>query len=436
MTLRSYSVHRETGQKWFPRIPDHWSSPPLYLRYQIELGKMLDTQRIKGESLLLYLRNTDVQWDRINVDELPTMDISPNEYARYTLRYGDLLVCEGGEVGRAAMWTDQLPLCAYQKALHRVRPLCANELPRFLYYTMSFAASTGMFIAQGNPNTIPHLTGEALRLYRLPCPPAAEQAAIVAFLDRETAKIDALVAEQERLISLLREKRQAVISHAVTKGLNPDAPRKASGVEWLGEVPAHWKMQRLTEISTFIPGKAHEPFLDDDGPFVYVSSRFVSTGGVSRRFCLQNLTPACFGDSLLVMSDLPNGRALAKCFFVADDLPYAVNQRVCILRPLDVVPKYLAYLVDRNPEFLQHNDGMNQTHLSNGDILKPRFPMPPKDEQLRAVEFLDAQLSTIDELVEHANALTQVILERRFALISAAVTGQIDVRHLTAADAA
>jgi len=131
----------------------------------------------------------------------------------------------------------------------------------------------------------------------------------------------------------------------------------------------------------------------------------------------------------MVMSDLPNGRALAKAFFVGDDGAYAVNQRVCILRPFSVLPKYLYYLLDRNPEFLRHDDGINQTHLSNAEFLKPQFPFPALDEQQAIAEFLDSELAKLSGLTAEAQRAIDLLQERRTALISAAVTGQIDVRN-------
>ena len=154
-----YPAYRDSGIDWLGNVPEHWRIPPLYAAYSVELGKMLDAKRITGEHLLPYVRNTDVQWDRVNIDDLPEMDIRPDEYARFTMIDGDLLVCEGGEVGRAAIWKAQPTPYAYQKAIHRLRPRSEeSQYPRFLYYVMRFAASTGIFVSAGNPNTIPHLT--------------------------------------------------------------------------------------------------------------------------------------------------------------------------------------------------------------------------------------------------------------------------------------
>ncbi len=201
---------------WLGDIPAHWGIPPLYTRYSIELGKMLDEARIVGHALVPYLRNIDVQWDHINLEDLPEMDIEDTERERFTIRAGDLLVCEGGEVGRAAIFSGRNEITGYQKALHRMRPLNRHEDPRFMFYILAWASSQGVFMAQGNPNTISHLTGEKLRRYRFPQPPFLEQVAIAAYLDKQTAKLDALVAKVESAIERLQEYRTALMTAAVT----------------------------------------------------------------------------------------------------------------------------------------------------------------------------------------------------------------------------
>lgn len=207
---------KDSGIEWLGDIPKHWATPTLNSRYSTELGKMLDEKRMSGVHLIPYLRNVDVQWDAINLDSLPEMDIHENEYARYTVLTGDVLVCEGGEVGRAAIVGPLPGTYGFQKALHRLRPrVGSSESTRYLFYTFAYAAFTGVFQTAG-VSTIAHLTGEQLRRYRFPMPPLAEQVAISAWLDREDAGLKLLTAEAQRAIDLLQERRTALISAAVT----------------------------------------------------------------------------------------------------------------------------------------------------------------------------------------------------------------------------
>ncbi len=207
---------KDCGVEWLGEIPAHWEVAALRYRYEQSLGKMLDTKRITGDHLVPYLRNVDVQWDNINSSDLPSMDIRAHEIERFTVRPGDLLVCEGGEAGRCAIWQGDLDPCGYQKALHRLRPLTrGRERPRFLYYTLAAAVARGAF-ADGQGSTIAHLTGDMLRAHRFPFPLTAEQHAIANFLDCETARIDAMIAKVNQAIEHLNEYRTALISAAVT----------------------------------------------------------------------------------------------------------------------------------------------------------------------------------------------------------------------------
>ena len=144
------------------------------------------------------------------------MDFTPTDREKFVLEPGDLLVCEGGEVGRCAVWQGEIKECYYQKALHRVRPWSDKDNARFLYYVMCAVAKRGVFIAQGNPNTIDHLTAEKLRRYRFPFPPKHEQEAICRYLDSIEARITTTIGTITKQIDRLREYRQALISAAVT----------------------------------------------------------------------------------------------------------------------------------------------------------------------------------------------------------------------------
>ncbi|MXY43429.1 MAG: restriction endonuclease subunit S [Dehalococcoidia bacterium] len=219
---------KPSGFEWLGDVPEHWAVAPLYTRYSVDLGKMLKEDRTRGDHLVSYLRNVDVQWDQINFDDLPQIDIGPAEFERYTVLPGDLLVCEGGEVGRAAIVPECDEPFAYQKALHRLRPKKA-ENPRFMFYMLRFAVAQGIFQAGGNPNTILHLTGEMLRRYRFPQPPHEEQAVIAAFLDHEMERLDGLASEVETAIERLQEYRTALITAAVTGKIDVRESATTSG---------------------------------------------------------------------------------------------------------------------------------------------------------------------------------------------------------------
>lgn len=208
---------KDSGIEWLGRIPAHWDIAPIWTRYEVMLGKMLDEKRITGNQLAPYLRNVDVQWDRINICDLPEMDFSSEDRQRCSLKNGDLLVCEGGEIGRAAVWKSEIEECYFQKALHRLRPIKpAKDEPRYMFYILRWAAKSAIFSANGNPNTIEHLTADKLKKHRFAYPPITEQTSIAKYLDQESTRIDALRTKVESAIDRLKEYRAALISAAVT----------------------------------------------------------------------------------------------------------------------------------------------------------------------------------------------------------------------------
>ena len=211
---------KQSNIEWLGEVPEHWNIAALRHRYQQSLGKMLDSSRITGEHLVPYLRNVDIQWDMINIANLPLMDIRPFEIGRYTVQTGDLLVCEGGETGRCAIWDGSVEVCGYQKALHRLRPVSSDQdSARFLYYAFRVAANRGAF-KDGKESTIAHLTGEKIRSHRFAFPPLEEQLSIVKFLDIQVKKISRLISIERRLIDLLGEYRTRLISDVVTGKLD------------------------------------------------------------------------------------------------------------------------------------------------------------------------------------------------------------------------
>lgn len=203
-----------TGWQWLPSIPDRWTVGPVYGYFDVALGKMLNAERAAGDDAKLYLRNANVHWYEVDIRDLARMTFEPDERRRYGVLPGDLLVCEGGAgVAEAAVWDGRISECYYQKSLHRVR--ARRDVPvEWLMYWLRYAKATGVFEADGNLATIPHLTGEQLSEYRIPIPP--DGAERVKRLASQIAIIRQLQADLASANSLLAERRQALISAAVT----------------------------------------------------------------------------------------------------------------------------------------------------------------------------------------------------------------------------
>jgi type I restriction enzyme S subunit len=239
---------KPSGIPWLGDVPEHWEVVALRRRYDQCLGKMLDAKRVTGRHLVPYLRNTDVQWDKINTKNLPSMDIKDHELARYTVQRGDLLVCEGGDVGRCAFWNGELIVCGFQKAIHRLRPLQPDrDCPRFQFYLMFLASKTGVFLADGSVSTIPHLTGDKLRAHRFVYPPSIEQEAISQFLDSELGVLSNVIWRTESEIAFLREYRTTLTAEVVTGKLDVREAAKRLPDQAVESLPADESLDDLVD---------------------------------------------------------------------------------------------------------------------------------------------------------------------------------------------
>jgi type I restriction enzyme S subunit len=370
------------------------------------------------------------------------MDFAPWERDRYLLRSGDLLVCEGGEVGRTAMWRGQLEQCFYQKAIHRVRPRLDQEIPRFFYYLMYSLAKRGVFVAGGNPNTIDHLTAVQLRHYRFPFPPPSEQPGIAGSLDRETAKIDALVAKKERLIELLQEKRTALITRAVTKGLDPNVPTKHSGVEWLGEIPLHWEVKRIRNIANSLQtGPFGSQLHSGDyvsGGIPVINPSHLRDGSIAPDWdCAVDAdTRLRLRNHELHEGDIIFARRgeMGRCALVtAVETGWLCGTGSLRIRPnLGVIhPPFLNTFLSISgvrDGLLLESVGATMDNLNTTILGRIVLLVPPIDEQRAIIAFLDRETAKIDALIAKVREGIEKLKEYRPALISAAVTGKIDVR--------
>jgi type I restriction enzyme S subunit len=214
--LNPHARMKDSGVEWLGEVPEGWAVAKLSYRYEVLLGKMLDDKKITGNYLGAYLRNTDVQWDEINDQDLPSMDFRPDEQSRFSVKKGDLLVCEGGEIGRCAIWEKDEP-CYYQKALHRLRPLkIQTDSTRYMFYLLYNAVHEERFISGAGKSTIAHLPAETFKQYRFAFPPKDEQEEIFSYLDTMNDKFNATESSALKGIDLLQERRTALISAAVT----------------------------------------------------------------------------------------------------------------------------------------------------------------------------------------------------------------------------
>ncbi|RKR53931.1 type I restriction enzyme S subunit [Yokenella regensburgei] len=321
-----------------------------------------------------------------------------------------------------------------------------KESSLFLYYFLSISTSPLNNLGRGS--TFLELSTEDLASFKVPMPNVGI-GTIVSFLDHETAKIDALIEKQRQLIELLKEKRQAVISHAVTKGLNPDVPMKDSGVEWLGEVPEHWTVTRLGNHAIKIgsgktPRGGSEIYLDEGVLFLRSQNIYDDGLRVGPSECVfidikthneMKGTHVLEGDILLNITGGSIGRS---CIVPAPFVEANVNQHVCILRFTENIRDFISYAMKSSSTKEQIEAcqvGGNREGLNFEQTSKINICLPPEEEIGAVLGYLKIRLPQLDILEKNAENIILLLQERRTALISAAVTGKIDVRDWVAPDA-
>ena len=288
MSLPRYPSYQDTGVEWLREVPGHWSIQPF--KHQIERNDGgVWGEDPDGINDTIVLRSTEQTVDGYwKLDDPAPRKLSESEISGSLLAVNDLLLTKSSgsslHIGKTTLVTAEVAQmnCCYSNFMQRIR-MKPTFLPKLAWHVMNNDLARLQFDLLSNSSTgLANLNATMVGQIVLPVPPLPEQIQIAAFLDRETDKIDELVAEQRRLMSLLKEKRQAVISHAVTRGLNPDAPLKPSSIEWLGDVPEHWEvlpLKRIVEIP-ITDGPHETPQFIEEG-VQFVSAEAVSSGVIN-----------------------------------------------------------------------------------------------------------------------------------------------------------
>lgn len=417
MNFPKYDEYKESGIEWLDEIPSNWNIVALKYLVSLKSG-----DGITGESIHETGRYPVYGGNGLRGY---TDDFTHDGHYVVIGRQGAL--CGNINYADGPFWASEHAVVASPRK--QVNTIWLGEMLRTMnlnQYSISAAQ--------------PGLSMELVGNLRTILPPPEEQTAIANFLDAETAKIDALVAEQRRLIELLKEKRQAVISHAVTKGLNPNAPLKDSGIEWLGEVPEHWEMKRLKHLSPFISvGIVVNPtsYVSDDEndlPFIYGGD--IREGVIDTKNCRrinsdssesQDKTILHEGDVLTVRVGAPGVTAV-----VPKECEGGNCASVMLMRRGNFNSHWLCYVMNTRVvrfqvEIVQYGAAQKQFNIAHA--VNFWVPTPPREEQEKIVANITEQIGKFDQLQTKAEQAIELLKERRTALISAAVTGKIDVRE-------
>lgn len=448
MSFPKYPAYKPSGVEWLGEVPAHWEVKRLKCVLQRNDGGVWGNDP-SGDGDTIVLRSTEQTADgKWQLDEPALRKLTDAEKCGSLLAAGDLLVTKSSgsslHIGKTTLVTQQIEAmeCCYSNFMQRLR--LTDELnSKLAWYFMNSEISRVQFDFLSNSTTgLANLNGALLGELTSPIPSEREQGAITQFLDRETAKIDALIAEQEQLITLLKEKRQAVISHAVTKGLDASAPMKDSGVAWLGEVPAHWQIKALKFVATVQTGIAKGK--DNAGkatimvPYLRVAN--VQDGYLDLEDVAEIEIPEAdlprylLQDGDVLMNEGGDFDKLGRGHVWRSEISPCVHQNhVFSVRPHSVSSEWLNKVT--SSEYAQFyfmsrsKQSTNLASISSSSLMDLPVVLPPEAEQNHLIVHIQQTTEQLSNLLAEAAQSIDLLRERRSALIAAAVTGQIDVRE-------
>ena len=440
MSFPSYPAYKPSDVEWLGEVPEHWGVGQSRRRFALRNERALE----EDEQLTASQKHGIVkQADFVESEGRRVVEVIKGADILKHVEPGDFVISMRSFQGGIEYSPYRGCISSAYVMLSPIKNIY------FDFFRWLFKSDRYIQALQSTSNLV--RDGQALRFSNfaqvdIPLVPHEEQVLLANFLDRETAKIDALIAEQQRLIELLQEKRQAVISNAVTKGLNPNAPMKDSGVEWLGVVPEHWEVRPLKSEIFFQegPGIMAVDFMDEGIPLLRVScvqGEQVSLDGcnyLDPKKVAQKWAHFMVSESDLLLSGSASLGVVSEVGEeAAGSIPYTGLIRV---RPSSrrISRGFIKLLIESSVFSIQIDRlkaGATIQHFGPTHLRQMRITLPPVDEQELITKELDRTKIAFNGLIERAEQAVALLHERRSALISAAVTGQIDVRGLVEAEA-
>ena len=421
--MAQYENYKLTYSLGFEKIPEEWNLKKVKYLFNIGRGRVISQEELMDNGL--YPVFSSQTQNNGCLGYINTFDFDCEQLTWTT---------DGANAGTVFI----------RSGKHNCTNVCGTLQPiknqahlKFSHYALQYATQ---FHKRPDTNGAKIMNNEMAEI-SFALPSQQEQFKIVEYLNYETAKIDSLIAKQEKLIELLKEKRQAVISHAVTKGLNPNVAMKDSGVEWLGQVPEHWTVKPNKYLLDFVTSgsRGWAQFYADTGSLFFRIANLTRDTIEPKLESLQFVEPPQgsegerskikIGDLLIsITADLGS-----VCVADSSIQNGYVSQHVALCRPQKLYnSRWLAYYIlsdSAKEQLLGSGYGGTKIQLSLEDIKELVIAVPPKEEQILIANYIDEKLNQFEHLIKQANKLVMTLQERRTALISSAVTGKIDVRH-------
>ncbi len=441
MSVPTHAAHGVDRASWLDTAPSHWVETRLRFVVRLNPSKSEASGMDRSEEISFVPMDAVGDNGSLRLDQ--TRPIGEVETGYTYFRDGDVVVAKITpcfENGKGAIMRGLIGGVGFGTTELIVARPTGKTSAAYIYWLFNSAAfrkhGEGAMYGAGGQKRVPE---DFVRDFPVALPSPPEQSSIAAFLDRETGKIDALVEAQRRLIELLKEKRQAVISHAVTKGLDPTAPTRDSGVEWLGEVPAHWDVKRFSKAVIIAEGQI-DPRREPYASMVLIAPNHIESWT---------------GRLLAIETAAEQGADSGKYVFNAGDVVYSKirpSLAKVVIAPCDGLCSADMYPLKGRPGLTQsflkwallspgftawailESDRVAMPKINREKLNELRLPVPPEPEQTMIINYVESQARISDALIAEARAAILLLHERRSALISAAVTGKIDVRGIASAE--
>ncbi|WP_271950289.1 restriction endonuclease subunit S [Microcystis aeruginosa] len=431
-----YPTYKDSGVEWLGAIPEHWEVKKCKQLSLIKRGAsprpIDDPSFFDDDGAYSWVRISDVTASNkyLETSEQKLSELGKSK--SIALEPGELFVSICATVGKPII--TNIKCCIHDGFVYF--PFL-KENREYLFYIFSGGE---LYKGVGKQGTQLNLNTDIIGDIKLPIPPLPEQQKIAEFLDQETSKIDKLITKKERLIELLKEKRTALISHAVTKGLNPDVPMKDSGVEWLGEIPEHWEVKRLKFLITesLKYGANESAQLEDKDCPRFIRITDITEDGLLKEDTFRSLPKDIAKPFILKTGDIlfaRSGATFGKSFMYREQWGIACHAGYLIrarLKLAEALPEFVSYFANSSVYWDWISSIFIQATIQNVSAEKYAnlwMGVPDIQEQQKIAQFLDRETSKIDNLITKTRTSIDHLKEYRTALISAAVTGKIDVRE-------
>ncbi len=436
MSPKAYPVYKDSGIEWLGEVPEHWKIKRV--KHTTYVKGRIGWQGLKSDEFIdegPYLV-TGTDFNNGNIIWENTYHVSEERYNEdpfIQLQEKDLLITKDGTIGKLAIVKNMPGPACLNSGIFVTRPTDNDYVTEFMHWVLCSNVFTRFIDYMKTGTTISHLYQNVFVEFSFPIPSLEEQRGINSFLKKETERIDALIAKKQRQIGLSQEKRSSLISHAVTKGLDPNVKMKDSGIEWLGKIPEHWTLIKIKHLSMVKRGASPRPiddpkYFSEEGEYSWVRIADVTA---SSRY-LENTTQKLsdLGKKWSVPLE-PGDLFLSIAGSVGK--PIITKIKCCIHDGFVYFPNYkynsefLYYIFASGQPYFGLGKLGTQLNLNTDTVGDIYIGLPPNDEQKEIVELLDCETARIDALINKVKESIEKLLEYRTAIISAAVTGKIDV---------